>query len=227
MQDKRTERYKLHPTTYDRDLYRDLVDLGFEGLRKKYVDAFYKNGNIRDDAPLPLGAWVFLRGAAEAFVNSGGTEKCEERLNALSVALLEDVRVIVITLDERDDAQVIFETLNSGGEPLAAMDLVRNDVFHRGSHAGENVEALMEKRWRAFEEPFWKEMGTRGRIKKPRIDFFLSDTIAAETGFVDSFDWSAFNESAERRIAGLREPAKTHAVHSWHRSKFQRSSHLR
>ncbi len=25
-------------------------------------------------------------------------------------------------------------------------------------------------------------MGTRGRIKKPRIDFFLSDTLAAETG---------------------------------------------
>ena len=40
----------------------------------------------------------------------------------------------------------------------------------------------MENRWRAFEEPFWKEPGIRGRIKKPRIDFFLSDTLAAETG---------------------------------------------
>jgi hypothetical protein len=40
----------------------------------------------------------------------------------------------------------------------------------------------MESRWRTFEEPFWKELGVRGRIKKPRIDFFLSDTLAAETG---------------------------------------------
>jgi hypothetical protein len=185
MQDKRTERYKLHPTTYDRGLYRDLVDLDLDALRKKYVNAFYKNGNLKDDAALPLSAWVFLRGEAETFVNTAGAEKREERLNALSAALLEDVRVIVITLDERDDAQVIFETLNSGGEPLAAMDLVRNDVFHRAARAGEDVEVLMERRWRAFEnpsDPFWKEMGTRGRIKKPRIDFFLSDTLAAETG---------------------------------------------
>lgn len=87
----------------------------------------------------------------------------------------------MITLGEHDDAQVIFETLNAGGEPLAAMDLVRNDVFHRAARGGEDIESLMESRWRAFEEPFWKEIATRGRIKKPRIDFFLSDTLAAET----------------------------------------------
>lgn len=182
MQDRRTERYKLHPAAYDRTLYRDLVDVDLDGLRKKYPSAFYKNGNIKDDAPLPLRAWTFLRAEAEIFVNSAGTEKCAERLNALSAAILEDFRVIVITLDERDDAQVIFETLNSGGEPLAAMDLVRNDVFHRATRGGEDVESLMERRWSAFEAPFWKEIGTRGRIKKPRIDFFLSDTLAAETG---------------------------------------------
>jgi hypothetical protein len=62
------------------------------------------------------------------------------------------------------------------------MDLVRNDVFHRATRGGEDIEELMESRWRAFEEPFWKEIATRGRIKKPRIDFFLSDTLAAETG---------------------------------------------
>jgi hypothetical protein len=182
MQDKRTERYKLHPSAYDRTLYRNLVDLNLDALRVEYPNAFYLNGNIREDAWLPLRAWVFLRTEAEAFVNVAGTEKRAERLNALSAALLEDIRVIVITLDDHDDAQVIFETLNSGGEPLAAMDLVRNDVFNRATRAGENIELLMERRWSAFDDRFWKETGTRGRIKKPRIDFFLSDTLAAETG---------------------------------------------
>jgi len=93
---------------------------------------------------VPLRAWAFLRTEAESFVNSAGTEKVAQRLNALSAAVLEDFRVIVITLDERDDAQVIFETLNSSGEPLAAMDLVRNDVFHRATRGGEDVEALMK-----------------------------------------------------------------------------------
>ena len=175
------ERYKLYPTAYDRRLYCDLTDLDWDGLRKKYSDSFYKNGRALESAEPLLRAWSFFRTEAETFVNAGDG-RTADRLNALSTALLEGFQVIVITLDEHDDAQVIFETLNAGGEPLAAMDLVRNDVFHRAARAGENVEALMERRWRAFEEPFWKELGIRGRIKKPRIDFFLSDTLAAETG---------------------------------------------
>lgn len=174
--------YKLYPTAYDRKLYCDLVDLDWDGLRKKYPDAFYKNGKVLESAELPLRAWGFLRTEAETFLTTTNGETPAARLDALSAALLEDFQVIAITLDEHDDAQVIFETLNAGGEPLAAMDLVRNDVFHRATRAGENVEVLMENRWRAFDEPFWKELGIRGRIKKPRIDFFLSDTLAAETG---------------------------------------------
>jgi len=41
------------------------------------------------------------------------------------------LKLVVITLGESDDAQVIFETLNSKGEPLLAMDLVRNNIFYR------------------------------------------------------------------------------------------------
>lgn len=181
MHDK-IERYKLYPTAYDRKLYFDLIDLDFESLHTKYRQVFYANGGVRSNAELLLQAYGFFRNEAAEFVNSGENEGRVNRLNALSAALLEGFQVIVITLGEDDDAQVIFETLNAGGEPLAAMDLVRNDVFHRAVRAGEDIEILMERRWSSFEEPFWKEFGTRGRIRKPRIDFFLSDTLAAETG---------------------------------------------
>lgn len=178
---EKIERYKVYPTAYDRKLFCDLIDLGGAELRKKYPDSFYANGRVRESAELLLRAWGYFREETELFVKDH-SETALERLNALSAALLEGFQIIVITLDEQDDAQTIFETLNAGGEPLAAMDLVRNDVFHRAVRAGEDVESLMEQRWRAFETPFWKEQGTRGRIKKPRIDFFLSDTLAAETG---------------------------------------------
>lgn len=181
MRDK-IERYKLYPTAYDRKLYFDLIDLDFDSLRTKYPQDFYGNGGVRSNAELLLQAWGFFREEAADFINAVDDEARVHRLNALSAALLEGFQVIVITLGEDDDAQVIFETLNAGGEPLAAMDLVRNDVFHRAVRADEDVEVLMERRWSSFEEPFWKESGTRGRIKKPRIDFFLSDTLAAETG---------------------------------------------
>jgi uncharacterized protein with ParB-like and HNH nuclease domain len=177
-----SDRYKLYPTAYDRKLYFDVIDSRESTLRTLYPDAFYANGKVRDTAELILRAWSYFRKEAETFVRAADNEMVAERLGALSGALLEGFQVIVITLEEHDDAQVIFETLNAGGEPLSAMDLVRNDVFHRAAQQGENVEVLMERRWSSFENPFWKKLGVRGRIKKPRIDFFLSDTLAAETG---------------------------------------------
>jgi hypothetical protein len=183
MKEPKLERFKLHATQYDRRLFHDIVDLDRNALRKKYPNAFFKNGKLRDsDSPLPLRAWWYFRDEAESFVREGGDAERSNRLTALSAALLEDFRVIVITLDETDDAQVIFETLNSGGEPLAAMDLVRNDVFHRAVRLKEDVDALMETRWSVFEDAFWKQEATQGRVRKPRIDFFLAHTLTAETG---------------------------------------------
>ncbi len=186
MEEPRVERYKLQPTTYDRAIFKDIVDLSWLELIKKHPDHFHKNGRARASAPLPLLAYQFFWEKAESFITNDGKDKSspdvEKRLRALSTVLFEDFRLIVITLAKDDDAQVIFQTLNSGGKPLAAMDLVRNDVFHRAARADEDEEALMETHWSAFETPFWKEVQTQGRITKPRIDFYLAHTLAAEQG---------------------------------------------
>ncbi len=183
MKEPKLERFKLQASRYDRDLFQNIVEMGRAELRAKYPSVFYKNGKIRESgAPLPLRAWWYFRDEIDQFLRGSSIPEQSRRLTALSAALLEDFRVIVITLDEADDAQVIFETLNSGGEPLAAMDLVRNDVFHRAIRLDEDVEALMETRWSVFEDAFWKEEATQGRIRKPRIDFFLAHTLTAETG---------------------------------------------
>jgi hypothetical protein len=185
MSDPEVERFKLQTTKYDRQLFQDLIDLDRDTLRSNDPESFFKNGNIRKSAPLPLMAWWFFREEAHEFAQEEDGEDGYEygrRLRELSAALLENFRLIVITLGPEDDAQVIFETLNSGGEPLAAMDLVRNDVFHRAIRQGEDPERLMDQRWSEFENSFWKNEATQGRIKKPRIDFFLAHTLAAETG---------------------------------------------
>jgi hypothetical protein len=186
MQDRKTERYKLQPSPYDRALFRDLIDLTRDHLRNKYPNSFYKNGNVRPDAPLPLQAYDYFWNEAEAFITQDARETdpadVHRRLLGLSTTLFEHFRLIVITLSKDDDAQVIFQTLNSGGKPLAAMDLVRNDVFLRAARIGEDAEELMQDHWSVFEEKFWKEEQTQGRIKKRRIDFYLAQTLAAEQG---------------------------------------------
>jgi len=187
MADAKTERYKLQPSSYDRALFRDLVDLTRPELVKQYPSHFYKAGTIkRTMVPLPLLAYWYFWEQANAFATQDGKEEdsleIQKRLLALSTVLFEDFRLIVITLAKDDDAQVIFQTLNSGGKPLAAMDLVRNDVFHRAARNGEDEETLLKKFWSVFEDPFWKTEQTQGRIKKPRIDFYLAHTLAAELG---------------------------------------------
>lgn len=189
MRDPAVERYKLEPTAYDRALFRDLIDLDRPLLRSKYPTCFYKNGKVHPSAPEALLAYWFFWEAADAYVTQDQSldptvpadeATIAQRLVAVSTVLFEHFRLIVITLSADDDAQVIFETLNSGGKPLAAMDLVRNDVFHRASKRGENQEALLESFWSVFEKAFWKLETTQGRMRKPRIDFFLAHVLAAE-----------------------------------------------
>ena len=104
----------------------------------------------------------------------------ELRLDALWEALIEEFKVVEITLEEGDDAQVIFETLNERGEPLLAADLVRNNIFHRADARREQAEKLFEKYWKDFEDSFWSVMEKQGRYKKARIEFFLSNFIAGK-----------------------------------------------
>ena len=104
----------------------------------------------------------------------------ELKLDAIWRSLLEEFKIVEIVLDEGDDAQVIFETLNERGEPLLAADLVRNNVFQRADAAGEDAETLFANHWKPFEEDFWNFQERQGRYKKPRIEFFLANFISGK-----------------------------------------------
>ena len=153
MQDKKAERFKLEPTRLDREIFRDLTTKPLGQLREDIRIYSTQAGNLRKTGvspPKPLAAWWYVRQRAAEFMDEAGGQP-GMRLRALLEAMLQDMHLIVITLAPTDDAQVIFETLNYGGEPLAAMDLVRNDVFHRAARNNENVDDLMDTGWAMFE----------------------------------------------------------------------------
>jgi hypothetical protein len=180
--DKKYGRYKLQPTAFDREYFRDAVDLTRDEIRAKYPALFHKNGKIiKGGAPFSIAAYWYFLIRAEGFISVDETS-ARDRLLALTDAIFQNFHFIVITLSKEDDPQVIFATLNTGGEPLAAMDLVRNDVFLRASRNHEDEESLMKKYWHTFEDVFWKAEHTQGRIRKPLMDFFLAHTLAAESG---------------------------------------------
>ncbi len=191
-------RFRLVPTPEDRPVFHLIIETGLEGVRARHPEWFFQNGNPRESSPHAVRALTFFVGRILTYAQFGllddeaepapaadepaGTPR--RRLQALLEALLNHLKLVVITLSETDDAQVIFESLNSQSEPLLAMDLVRNNIFHRASAQGESVEALFEAKWRPFDQDagFWKADSPRTKPKRPRIDHFLSHALTAQTG---------------------------------------------
>jgi hypothetical protein len=193
-------KFRLIPTPEDKAIFHLMVEEGLEGARAHLPDAFYRNGKLKKgSAPNAVRALWFFVERIEAYARFGliddedeedlagqdeGAEASEARLHALLQALLHHLKLVVISLSEDDDAQVIFETLNSKAEPLLAMDLVRNNIFHRAAAQGESVEQLFEEKWRPFDRDgyFWKADSPRAKPRRPRIDHFLSHALTAQTG---------------------------------------------
>ncbi len=204
MENPDIEIFKIWPTEYDRELFLDILNLTRTDLRKKYRQHFYARlDKIYGYRTVPnlLGAYGFfydcIKYAVESddldddfaeVVDDTNEEKLsppltdrammEIRLDAIWEALIEEFKVVEIRLEEGDDAQVIFETLNERGEPLLAADLVRNNIFHRADAHGEDAEKLFSKYWTLFEDPFWNELEKQGRYRKPRIEFFIANFIS-------------------------------------------------
>ncbi len=94
---------------------------------------------------------------------------------------LSGFQIVIIQLDQNDDAQEIFGSLNGLGKALSPFDLIRNDIFHRARKTGENEDQLFDCHWKLFEQPFWAEEVRQGRSKRARADHLVAHAVVAET----------------------------------------------
>lgn len=207
MEDPDIELFKVWPPQQNQELFTRIVRDGREELRKHYRGHFYaKRDQIYDYSTTPrmLAAYGYffdrIREAVErdalqeeliepeasdpALLEAADAAQAlrpEIKLDAIWQALIEEFKVVEIVLEDGDDAQVIFETLNERGEPLLAADLVRNHIFHRAEEEDrKKAEKLFRQYWGPFEDGFWAVSEKQGRYKKQRIEFFLANYIAAQ-----------------------------------------------
>lgn len=159
-----TDEFKVWPTNIDRNAF---------GLAMRAPD----DGSKTQDDPFNLvqEAHAFFYRAIDEWVDDQleVTASAEDRFHALVETLRDLVQIVVIDLEESDNAQVIFETLNARGTPLLAIDLVKNLVFYRAQSAGEDVEALYKNYWRPLEHAYWREEVVQGRLTRARAEIFL------------------------------------------------------
>jgi hypothetical protein len=163
------EIYKLWPRRKDREVWPVALD----------------DTPTTGDAPIDhlyLQARQFFAESARGFALDSDGVLDPERLIAMADALSSLFKLVVIDLDDNDDAQVIFEVLNGRQTALSAIDLVKNLLFLRSELDEEDVDTLYDKYWAQFDDAWWKEEVGRGHAQRGRRDVLLSVWLTAGTG---------------------------------------------
>jgi hypothetical protein len=108
--------------------------------RKSLLHRYGARANTRSLGHTIPDAYLFFHQAISDWLEEADGAPREKKIAALYSALRDNVRLVVIDLDEKDDAQLIFETLNARGTPLLAADLVKNSLLNEIQGDGGNVE---------------------------------------------------------------------------------------
>lgn len=209
--------YKVWPTYFDQPGFSRAMTQGgaadAEALVLAAEQAF-------DHVPNTLAAYAYFKGELRTWLTQGGQPN--DRGDALHASLLHRLQVVTIDLEDQDDPQVIFETLNARGEPLQPADLVRNHIFSAASFRNEDTEYLFNTYWKTFDEDgsFWREPESRGRFVRDRLTWFLVAflTVKLDEDTSDSMIFDAFkrwwasrgNVSAESGLQELQRYAQVY-----------------
>lgn len=177
------EVFKVWPTFSDQKAFVAAMTADtLSTLQARYPAHFTQAGTFRrigiTHPPALNAIWNFAEWVKGWAVTNGGAAAVE----ALVIAVLNDLKVVLIQLEKGDDAQVIFETLNGRGAELHATDLIRNHLFMSVDSTKEEPASLYDEKWKQFEELTWKTHERRGRITKPRLEWLIFSTIRAHTG---------------------------------------------
>lgn len=179
------EKFKLWPTFRDQQDFRKAMDAqSLDELRQRFPSSFTQGGQLRKigmDHPPALEAIWYFNDRLEGWLKDDEASYAH-RINAVTEAVLRDLSIVSISLGEEDDAQVIFETLNGHGAQLHATDLIRNFIFMRADREGASAGQLYDTLWSPFETVFWTEEQRRGRLKRPRLEWFMQTSLQAELG---------------------------------------------
>jgi hypothetical protein len=205
------KRFKLWPSRSDRPAFECVMDNELEvsgRLSESRIAAAH------DFFCRRVREWAGVEG-------KGGPSHVAGRLQLLSEVVQQQLVVVAINLEERDDDQLIFETLNDRGTPLLAADLIKNLIFQRGEELGVDVDAWGEKYWADFDDEWWRQEVKQGRLFRSRIDLFflywltmsVQDMILAEKAFAQfrayAAPYLASAEKATQLLVRLRRDADT------------------
>jgi len=150
---KFADRPKLVPTLQDRSSLWEILSSNVPEIDWKFSDDPAEERRNASDNITPQ--WRrMVKYCESAFLDSEGTFLKDAFETALR-SIQENLKLIVITLEEGDDANAIFSRLNAQGVPLELADLIRNEVFSKfGPDEAKKAEKFYMTAWQPFEKRF-------------------------------------------------------------------------
>eukprot|EP01037_Dinobryon_pediforme_P017816 gene17816-18043_t len=156
-------KYKVWPTNDDRIPFCQVMEANslaeLHNVHSRMADAYrYFLSEVRK--------WI-------------GGKAQKAKIVALESALREHLKLVVLDLDQNDEPQAIFETLNAHGTPLLPADLIKNWLLWEGKRNKLPLDKLYSQYWGSFDHDhdFWRaEVGT-GHAARARIDTFLQNWL--------------------------------------------------
>lgn len=202
MKDPDIEAFKLWPTFRDRQSHKDAITAETRvHLQERFKASFTQGGGLRKQSiqhpPALEAIWYFAAQIDEWLADKPDPAAA---VQVLTEATLQDLKFVAIILEEQDDPQVIFETLNDRGAKLMPTDLIRNFIFMRADRQNADPANLYDTLWSQFEDSFWGEPQRRGRLTSPRREWFMQSALQAE--LADEIDigrlYQSYRQFAER-----------------------------
>ncbi len=147
--------------------------------------------NLDSKGPIPINPDDRILSCYHFFLNAFiGLE--EEKRESLFNYILdpENKIIVVIDLQQDDDEQAIFDTINSAGVRLSPADIIKNALFQAAIKEVGTEEAvvLYNSTWDEIfvknNLKFWETQRTTGRINRDNLEILLH-AIAVIKGFYD------------------------------------------
>ncbi len=153
------------------------------------------------------------------------TEKEKNNLNEMEFLdfLATSKLWVVIRLEAEEDAQKIFDSINTTGQKLSATDIIKNALFDKAKSLGCAHVKLYENYWESVFEPnedqrkFWEQEMKQGQPKRIQSEMFFH-ALAIIRGFVgEKSTFSKLSEDYKKHIKTLSKEQLEELLQEIHR----------
>jgi hypothetical protein len=163
------EKFKVWPLNIDQAAFEEVMaaEPPVDHLKLTHTDSRF------------VRAHQYFTDQVRTYLACDSREIEEQRAESLVIALKENLKLVVISLEATEDPQEIFETLNARGVRLTSADLIKNFLFQRLLIEGQDDSDAYNKYWKTFESPFWERLISKGRYVEPRLAIFLGQFLVS------------------------------------------------